>query len=152
MTDQGWDRIANCGSRVCVGSQWSCDDQGHLFDRRVHVQYPDQVCPYRHVPTGDLLVTLVEKQPLGFELLDSIATFARQPGSLYVHCRAGMCRGPTVAVVCLVARGLTVGQAMGAVADAMVSQYKWFPIAPEFYQVVINEVYRWAKHRLAPAA
>lgn len=152
MTDHGWDRVADCGHGVSVGSQFSCDDRGHEFDRRIHIQYPDQPPPCRHVRPGDLCITAVEKQPLGFELLDRLAEFARQPGSLYVHCRAGMCRGPTVAVVALVARGLTVGQAMGAVADAMVSQYRWFPLAPEFYQPVINEVYQWANERGARAA
>lgn len=147
MPDHGWDRVADCGHGVSVGSQFSCDDRGHEFDRRIHIQYPDQPPPCRHVRPRDLCITLVEKQLLGFELLNRVAVFATPPGTIYVHCRAGMCRGPTVAVVALVARGLTVGQAMGTVADAMVSQYRWFPLAPEFDQQVIDEVYRWRSLR-----
>lgn len=82
-----------------------------------------------------------------FDVLDTIAEFARKPGSIYIHCHAGMCRGPTVAVVALLARHGSatwrIGTCVGLVVDAMLSQYRWFPLAPEFYQPVINEIHHW---------
>jgi hypothetical protein len=155
MDDQGWDREAWLSDGIGVGSRWSCDNRGHVYDRRIHIQYPDQPCTCRNQGPDDLHITLVEKQLLGFELLDEIAEYARKRGSIYVHCKAGMCRGPTVAVVVLLARYGTgfqrwgVGRAMGGVSDAMMSQYKWCPIVPEFDRQVITEIYQWNKQRAA---
>ncbi len=153
MDDDVWDRCAWLEDGVSVGSRWSCDDRGHLFDRRIHIQYPGQECVCKNQGPDDLHLSLVEKQPLGFELMDRIAEFARKPGSIYVHCKAGMCRGPTVAVIVLLARHGTgwhrwgVGRAMGGVSDSMMRNYKWHPLVPEFDRQVITEIYEWNKQR-----
>lgn len=150
MNDDGWDRVANLCCPVSVGSRWSCDDQGHRFDRRIHIQYPGQPCTCKNQGPDDLHLTLVEKQPLGFDVLDTIAEFSKKPGSIYIHCHAGMCRGPTVAVVVILSRyggRWGIGRCMGLVVDAMLSDYKWFPLVPEFYQPVINEIHHWHKQR-----
>ena len=148
MDDDGWDRIAWVDDGVSVGSRWSCDEKGRLFDRRIHIQYPGQECVCKNQGPNDLRINLVEKQLLGFELMDKIAEFAKTRGEIYVHCKAGMCRGPTVAVVCLVARYRQVGEAMGMVSDAMMSRYKWNPLVPEFDRQVITEIYEWDKQRV----
>lgn len=148
MDDNGWDRIAECDRDVFVGSRWCCDQLGHEFGKRIHIQYPNRECLCKNLSPGDLVLDLVEREPLGFKLLDRIYEFAKIGGKLFVHCRAGMCRGPTVAVACLVSRGMTVGEAMGTVVDAMVSQYKWFPLLPEFHQPVMQEIHEWNQKRL----
>lgn len=143
--------LAYVDADVWVGGKDACGatEAGlHLrFDRVIHIWREDQATSgcwtvlNRAYGPRDLLVKYTENQSLSFSdtTPDLIAAFARQPGRLLVHCWGGVCRGPTVAVLALVARGVEYGRAVGDVARA-VAGYGGEP----FGNVALRDIARWA--------
>lgn len=141
------DRFSCIGANVWLGSQWSCDAYGDEFDRVLHVQSVGQEPPCkRKSRPADLFVTMTEKVCLGLTLIDQIAAFGRGTDRIFVHCAAGMCRGPTAATIVLVSRGYSVGAAMGAVTNGTCC-YLVQPIMPWWEFAVMEEIRRWASER-----
>lgn len=135
------DRIAQVGKDIWISAQAICDRDGEQFDRRLHIHSVGQVPPCRNVVAGDLQIVMTEKVCLGPELIRQIWDFAAKPGRLLIHCGAGMCRSPTAAVVALMARGSTIGQAMGQITDGTCLQYEFEPISPWWEHAVIQQIF-----------
>lgn len=141
-------RIASLPCSVSLGSQYWCDNTAYHFDKVLHIVGAGQPHCCKRREDADLVVEMTERVPLGLELIQKIADFAKLPKEgfpprLYVHCTSGMCRGPTAAMVCLIARGKEPGAAMGDIADAMWTQYR-DRITPWWEYDVVREIFEWA--------
>ncbi len=133
-------RFASIGADIWIGSADMCPERYTAFEHKIHIHSPGQVSPCTHAAPSDLSLQFVEKIPLGSERIQAIHRVAVLPGRLFIHCGAGMCRSPTAAIVALVARGYTPGQAMGAIADAMWRQYA-DRITPWWEHAVMQEIF-----------
>ena len=94
----------------------------------------------------DDLTSLSTAIPLESPLSDQkqiqrIAAYARQPGRLLSHCAAGMCRGPTMAILAKCARGCLFPDAVRDVVNGMWLGYQ---TAPFLGRVPMTEIARWA--------
>lgn len=137
--------IAAVGNNVWVGNFQACNEHASEFPLSIHIWYG---------PAGDMSgvcdcilfhrdvfdVTYSDNEPMrsASQQMESIVEYARQPGKLLVHCAAGICRAPTVAVLCKVARGCTPWQAMHDVAAGMWLAYRH---APSFGYRPLNEIF-----------
>ncbi len=139
-----WDRLAEVANDVWIGSQWTCNRSRQRFDRAIHIKHPGAVCECRDQRPEDFVVDATEGQRLGLDLIKRIAEFARQPGSLFIHCGAGQCRSPLVATVALVARGMDIAAAQEQISQAMLSQYRYVPRTPEWFAGPVDEARKWA--------
>jgi len=134
-----WKRFGDCGNGVYVGSWWSCESLPRQGRATIHVQSPGVPCRCTHRLPGDLEIEALEQRPLGRAVIEQIVDFAVATPSIFVHCNAGQCRGPTVAALCLMARGQTAAVAQQAVRAAMLTQYA-APVEPAFFQNVFDEI------------
>lgn len=139
-------RLCYVGRNIWVGSQAMCDHRPRKFTSVLHIVSVGQ-SPCASVGPVDLVETMTEKIPLGLERIERIAGWASSPANspILIHCGAGMCRSPTVAIVALVARGEQPGLAMGAIADAMWRQYIEDPITPWWEHAVMQEIFWWTR-------
>ena len=123
--------LADCGDDVWVGDFRACDATPlEAIPLRVHVWRPEnladgRICRCcREVATGvavhHLVLTYREGEPLANipVPLDRIVAYCRRPGDLLAHCSAGSVRGPTLAVLAKVARGVPFGKAVEDVMRA----------------------------------
>jgi hypothetical protein len=120
--------LADCGDGVWVGNYFACDAGG--FDLTLHAWRPEnladgRICRCcREVATGVAVHHLVLTYREGESLaripvpIDGIAAHARRPGRLLAHCAGGSVRGPTLAVMAKVARGVAFGRAVEDVMRA----------------------------------
>ena len=147
---------AACGNGVWVANAETCDQRGGGFDRTIHVHHSQSPTPGRcrawngaGDAARDLFVRYVDGEsfstardhntdsPLS---IARIAAFAKPDGRLLCHCAAGLCRGPTMAVLAKIARGCTPWQAMHDVAAAMwLGQQR----SPQFFSLPLSEISRW---------
>lgn len=122
--------LADCGDGVWVGDYLACDNRLADFDRAVHVfslinVREGRLCRcsrevFEHRAAHHLVVMYTENMPLASASvpLDRIMDYCRHSGSILCHCAAGSVRGPTMAVVAKVARGVPLGRAMEDVVRA----------------------------------
>ncbi len=89
-----------------------------IINMRVHSIYPDaqyEGFDYLHLPTVDNTAPKLEDLVKGAEFaLDEI----KNGGKVYIHCRQGLGRGPTMAIACLMKMGATYEDAFATVKAA----------------------------------
>lgn len=125
------------GPKVWVGNFQACDEAPQKFQRTIHLWHPYQmgsgICALTADRVSDvqspresqaieicggLYVCFEDKKPLG-NLLQPVWDYASNDDDLLIHCAAGLCRSPTIAILCLAARGIPPTLAVGMVCDAM---------------------------------
>lgn len=155
---------AACGDGVWVGNAEMCDQRRRQFDLTIHVHHERSPTPGRCKAfdsgaggeiTKDLFVRYVDGSSLstaeiytgapqsfvqGAPALQTIAAFARRDGRILCHCAAGLCRGPTMAILAKIARGCTPWQAMHDVSQAMWLGYQQSPM---LFREPLTEICRW---------
>lgn len=151
--------FAACGNDVWVGNFAMCDERHTGFDRIIHVHHelsptPGRCKAFEAQGPGGLFVRYVDgtslsaaeiANPLDYEKRGAqnvpiIAGFASKPGRLLCHCAAGLCRGPTMAIIAKIARGCTPWQAAHDVSQAMWLGYRQHP---QLFCVPLNEICGW---------
>lgn len=157
--------FAACGDNVWVGNADFCDERGDKFDVVIHVHHEKSPTPGRckkfEAPTGgkaaDLFLRYIDGSSLTSieigdrlhgklewrsapQALREIAAYSAHGNRLLCHCAAGLCRGPTMAVIAKVARGCTPWQAMHDVANGMWLGYQ---AAPQLFNLPMTEICRW---------
>ena len=142
---------------VSVGDFEWCNANGEHYPNVIHVWKPENLTERRAcqcVVTGQgngLRIRYAEGDSLGTidVPLSEIIAYARRPGDLYVHCAAGACRGPTIALLAMVARGVDPFQAL-----ACLYQADWVGrrIAPTLVQVPVQEILAWWEGQRGPIA
>jgi protein-tyrosine phosphatase len=89
-----------------------------IINMRVHSIYPEaqyEGFHYLHLPTVDNTAPKLEDLVRGAEFArDEI----KNGGKVYIHCRQGLGRGPTMAIACLMKMGATYEDAFAAVKAA----------------------------------
>ncbi len=154
---------ASCGHGVWVSNAEMCDVRRHWFDRAIHVHHSESPTPGRcklwdvsRSGERDLFVRYIDGSSLTTALdhnsntklsIHQIAEFAKQDGKLLCHCAAGLCRGPTMAVLSKVARGCTPWDAMRDVAQAMWLGYLQ---SPQLFNLPLTELMIWYWHGQQP--
>jgi hypothetical protein len=141
-------KLAPVGDDIWVGNFMACEANLDTFPRSIHIWHPwhapQWIC--RNVTENQgrgLNVAYREHESLSNASIDpaSIAAYARTPGRLLIHCAAGGCRGPTIAVLAKVARGKTVVEAQVEIRKGMLAGYNQ---EPEFPPVPMAEIAEWA--------
>jgi protein tyrosine phosphatase (PTP) superfamily phosphohydrolase (DUF442 family) len=82
-----------------------------IVNMRMHADYDDAAhegIKYLHLPTVDNTPPPLDVLIKGAEFID---TEIKNKGKVYVHCRQGLGRGPTMAMAYLIKTGLTYQQA-----------------------------------------
>jgi hypothetical protein len=119
-------RLYECGSDIVVGNSIACNEHVAAFPRSIHIWRPSDItrgwaCRRNAAATGDGLALCWREgespTDLAWSLADAIA-YAREPGRLFIHCVAGHCRSPHMAVLALAARGVDPYRAIGDVTRA----------------------------------
>lgn len=134
-------RYAYLDLGISVGSRDVCKRK--LASRAIHVRHPGTVIECPHASLADLHLEYTERHPLSVGTLDRIKQFAQAPGSVYVHCAAGQCRGPTIALVSLIARGMAPWDALACIVKATWRQYPEH-VAPHFESSVLQQILTWS--------
>lgn len=80
------------------------------FKQASHADWLD----YLHLPTQDLTPPSIEKLDAGVAFINKHKT---HNGKVYVHCRWGEGRGPTMAAAYLISRGMSTDQSLDAIRD-----------------------------------
>jgi protein tyrosine phosphatase (PTP) superfamily phosphohydrolase (DUF442 family) len=83
-----------------------------IVNMRVHSDYGDAVyegIKYLHLPTPDNTPPPLDVLMKGVDFMDN--EIRNNKGSVYVHCRQGLGRGPTMAIAYLIKTGLTFDDA-----------------------------------------
>lgn len=118
--------LADCGDDVWVGSGAGCDEGAGRFDGVIHIWRGDPegwgVC--RHVlggKPGGLVVRWKEEELTGAmaPTFGDVMAYARRPGTLLVHCAAGVTRSTAVALAAKIARGCPAAKAEADIRAAM---------------------------------
>jgi hypothetical protein len=132
-------RFAELGHGVAIGHQSACARAGE-FTRVIHIKDPgEKSCP--NATQDHLVVSLKNKTPLGPRLIMCVYNYARNSDRLLIHCHVGMHRSPTLAVIALHARGLSLGTAEGIIVDATLG-YEESPTMPHWEFSVMQEIGR----------
>jgi hypothetical protein len=117
--------VADLGRGVFVSDVGHCDAEPRRYELGVHIYRDSQPVDcrcgvIRGERPGGLVVRYSEGEPLGRMSvpLADVVGYARRPGSVLVHCQFGMYRAPMLAMVCLVARGISPAEAVGRLLTA----------------------------------
>jgi hypothetical protein len=146
--------LADCGDGVWVGNRGACNHRGQSFARVVHVHNeprdPAGVCRAARLGIGptSLVVRYQDREPLVTATpgLRAIAEFCKAPGPLLVHCSMGGCRGPTMAVLALVSRGVAFDEAKERVRSAVLTYNQGIDLADG----PMGEIRAWAEGSSRP--
>lgn len=118
-------KFAPVGHDVFVGSWEACDQQGHDFDRVVHIYHPRctpaKCCKAWSERPAGLYLELAEGAAISTcpTPIEEIAEFCRHPGRLLIHCTYGQQRSATLAILAKAVRGANVFDALGEVASGL---------------------------------
>jgi hypothetical protein len=127
---------------VCVGrGVWvapasACDAGFGDGKRVIHLAYPDAAAAAVNCraveqgrTAGHLLLAYRDGEPFreGGIFLEDVARYAMGGRPLLIHCAAGICRSPTLAVAALIARGDSFDRAVERVWKAMLAGRGVFP-------------------------
>ena len=88
-----------------------------IVNMRTHNDFDDAAhegIKYLHLPTPDNTAPPLEVLKMGADFMDREI---KSGGSVYVHCRQGLGRGPTMAIAYLIKTGLTFNDAYAAVRN-----------------------------------
>lgn len=143
--------IVDVGHGVFIGDFAACDASGDSFPLCVHVGSQLNLTEGRacRVYTGasdradkGLSVEWSEGQPLARMSvpLEEVVAYVRRPGNVLIHCAAGACRSPTIALLAKVARGADPWEAVAAIFRRT-WEGRGFP--PHFTSDPTADVLRW---------
>jgi protein tyrosine phosphatase (PTP) superfamily phosphohydrolase (DUF442 family) len=124
----GMPRLKRCQitANLFLGSQYNLvglrklKDLGvtAIINMRMHSVYSEaqyEGFDYLHLPTPDNTPPLLEVLTKGADFADSAT---KNGGKVYIHCRQGLGRGPTMCVAYLLKTGLTVADALTLIKKA----------------------------------
>lgn len=141
-------QAVDCGKGIFVTGAGGCNEHAAAFARRIHIwggpgRAGDAGCRYLNegVPPGDVALQYVDGESLAAAVsLDAIADYARRPGPILIHCAAGQCRGPTVGLMAMVARGEVPWHAMHGITAAL-----WLTrrVTPHWCYIPLAEIFSW---------
>jgi hypothetical protein len=141
--------LACVGHDIFVGNSDACDGSRGDFDRVIHIRYPGQVegpglCRCREGGPDDLVIEYSDTMSLTTASvpLGRVSEFARQPGTLLIHCAAGICRSPTYAVLAKIARGC---DPFDAYRDVPKGLWEGYRTAPLLHHDPLGEILAWAE-------
>lgn len=114
---------------VYIGNYEACDSVQFHFNRVVHIYHESQPgiceCSGRPPAKRDLIMNWREHDPITREMFDSVWNFASADldARILIHCAAGIGRSAHMSVIALVARGCSLGRAIGLVTEAQLLRY-----------------------------
>lgn len=139
--------FADVGDGISIGSFDACDALRDRFSLIIHISHPDPNGGGRCQALTDHLAQGMSIHYSDGESLtkasvpmERVVAYARQDSALFIHCAWAVCRSPTFAVLCKVARGCDPVEAMAEVARATWTGYR---VAPQFMTVPLTEILRW---------
>jgi hypothetical protein len=152
-------RYADVGHGVWVGEYTACDEHGHEFPLVIHIWKPEnwsekRFCKRLHGSTDSrmgrgIAIKWAEGDRL-FEIkpysIEQIAAYAKQKGNIFVHCAGGVCLSLSLALVCKVARGCDI---FDAIRDVYKGIWPSYGCPPNYTAKTIEDIERWA-HGLPP--
>lgn len=141
--------VTDVGDGVFVGNFEYCDAKGAEFALSVHIwsalnvseKRLCRVCREKGDDQG-LRIEYTENQPLATMScpIDEVVAYFRQPGNVLIHCAAGACRSPTLAVLALAVRGVAPWEAVDRVRRATMEQ-RGFEVL--IHDGPIGDITRW---------
>lgn len=106
------------GTNMCCGAHGQkLAEMGFTADLDLEEQrqeFPPRVPAYLWLPVKDHQAPSPEQLALGVAFLDAVV---QRGGKVYVHCRAGHGRSPTLAAAYFIAQGMSVAEAIKRVQD-----------------------------------
>ncbi len=142
--------LANVGNNVWVGDYTACDEHSGSFEKVIHVWHLYQkgqgLCRTLMSGCESFSIMYSDGDPIAraSQSLDAVAAFAGGEEKLLVHCAAGLCRGPTFALVAKIARGC---DPYLAISDIYRGNHRDRGVAAQFFFQPIGEILDWAKAR-----
>jgi len=142
------DIFVDVGNGVHAGTFTWCNSHGATYPNVIHIWKPENLTEHRAcqcVVTGQgngLRVCYAEGQPIGSIDVPGteLIAYMRRPGNLLVHCAAGACRGPTITLLALIARGVEPGDAFSAIYRGY---WQVRRISPTLVQVPVQDILGW---------
>lgn len=141
-------QFAYVGSNVFVGNYQACDHAIKHCSRIIHIYHNSQpgFCNNYDKTKKHLQIEYLEGTYIEPHVIKQVYDFAAEdnvvPPLLYVHCAAGMARSPTFALICKVARGCNVFQAMGDIAKGMWKDYE-IKVGPQFLTRPLTSIFNY---------
>jgi hypothetical protein len=142
-------RFAPVGCDVYCGDYLSCNARVAEFPLGLHIwsdlnKREDRVC--RSVTEGrahGLSIQYTEAKSLSTMSVPvvEVLNYAAQPGRLLTHCSGGSCRGPTLSVLALIARGR---RPHAAVRDVLTGVWDGYGVAATLPAAVLIEIFALA--------
>lgn len=106
------------GTNMCCGVHGQkLTEKGFTADldlEEERQELPPNVPAYLWLPVKDHAAPSQEQLAVGASFVDAVA---RRGGKVYVHCRQGHGRGPTVAAAYFIAQGMSTGEAIKRVQE-----------------------------------
>ncbi len=147
-------QLCHVGINVWIGNWDTCKRKHDEFNSVIHIWHESQPssCSFEEmhsIPNGkDLAIHYREHDPLSTEILEAVWEHALKPNKLLLHCAAGLGRSPTLTLVALAARGMSVFQGMASVSQAMWEQYQ-IPHMPSFNCKRLNEIILFVESKVS---
>ena len=110
----------------------------------IHVHHgggrdPGGTCDAIRAGAGHV-IEYTDCEPLPRQTIEQVAAVSALGGKLLVHCAFGQCRGPTLALVALVARGVIPWHALHDVTVALWLRRR---IAPHWCPAPLEAIFAW---------
>ena len=149
--------ISDVGHGVHVANFRGCDLYGGRFSRSVHIWYGpkgDQsgVCNCIRSGGSGIVLEYTDLHSLSAVMeIDRLADYFSSPGEVLIHCAAGQCRGPTVAMIAKLVRAPEITP-WHAMHDITWSLWTHRRAAPLWGNVPLSEIFEWWERRRQVAA
>lgn len=146
--------VAYVGHEIWIGNVEACDQDHVSHELSIHIRHHKKAVPLpcrrsTNSSSEGLFLCYDDGDPLTAASvpLESIAAYARRVGRLFVHCGWGLCRSPTIALLCKVARG---ADPFSAMADIGRGLWEGYEAAPQFHSVPVIDILRWHTDASSP--
>lgn len=136
---QNYGRMAYLGTGIYIGSHDRC--RSHPCQSAIHIAHPGETT-CQHAKPGDLLLEYTERQPVPIELMNQVREFCGSAVSIFIHCVAGQCRSPMIALVAMLSRGRDPWASIAEINRATWEQYPHH-IATHFECTSLADVLTW---------
>lgn len=150
--------ISDVGHGIHVANFQGCNLYGAAFPLRTHIWYGPQgdqkgVCNCIQTKADSGLVLEYTDLHSLTEAIDieRLVDYFSQPGDILVHCAAGQCRGPTVAIIAKLVRAPEITP-WHAMHDITWSLWTYRRAAPLWGNVPLSEIFAWWERRQKRAA
>lgn len=145
--------ICDVGHGIHVGNFRGCNLYGRNFQRAIHIWYgpdgdPKGVCDcIVNRRNEGLTIQYVDQRSLAEVIeFDRLADFFSEPGEVFVHCAAGQCRSPTVAIIAKLVRAPEITP-WHAIHDITWSLWTHRRAAPCWGNIPLTEIFEWWERR-----